>query len=246
MRAITRDNVIRLVSDGRGRLSALGRTGDARVDPEQQERDESEIAAQLVARIRAGDRAAEAELIERYQPRLLYVLRRQMLQQPHDVEDVAQSALTATIVRLRAEAIEAPERLGGFIYGIARILRRENQRLAARHRSDADPEMLDRLPDGSPEPERLVAGVETTTLLRRVLAELGETSGTSRDREVLVRLYVMEQSRDEVCRSLRIAPEHLRRVVHRARQRLKGLMREAQRPARADLADSSEDGEADE
>ena len=220
-------NVVRLDS-GRGNILAecIRRT-NLRVDPKQQSLQEHEVATDLVRRIRAGDPSAEAELIERYQQRVRYVLLRQMPQHRHDVDDVLHDTLIAAIVRLRERGIEDSSRLGGFIYGIAKNLRRANLRDHAKRDGEVDPELLTRLPDETnTDPEQLAAGRETTQIVRQLLDELGKSRGRKRDREVLIRLYVKQQERQEICQELGIAPDHLRRVVHRAKQRLKALMLE--------------------
>jgi len=220
--------VIRLVtSDYRSSLVTFAHETVARMDARERELEEADFAIQLVRRISEGDRAAEAELVQRYGDRLRYVLERQMAQYPHDVDDVVQEALTAAILRLRAEGIDDPARLGGFIYGIAKNLRLARLRDHVRHDSDALPEILANIPDDRTRPDRLLAGSETTRIVRQLLAELGNSRGSGRDREVLLRLYVRQQGREEVCDALGIDPDHLRRVVHRAKQRLKALLIES-------------------
>lgn len=223
------DNVIRLVNDSEKRsLMIFVREANARMDPQQRELEETEVAVDLVHRIREGDPSAKGELIERYGKRLRYVLQRQMAQHLHDVDDVVQESLTAALLRLRNRGIDDPARLGGFIYGIAKNVRLARIREHARHDGDADPEVLSDVPDEQTRPHQVIASDETTRIVRQLLAELGSTRGTERDREVLLRLYVQQQSKDEICKALDIAPDHLRRVVHRAKQRLKALLIESQ------------------
>jgi len=200
------------------------------MDTHQGDLEEAMVAADLTGRIRAGDPAAENELVQRYGERLRYVLQRQMSAFPHDVDDVIQESLLAAIERLRNEGLDEPARLGGFIYGIARNLRLAKLREHTRHDGDAHPDIVVRIADGGSGPEEVVAGRETTRVVRRLLAELGSTRGRERDREVLVRLYVHQQSREQVCEALDINPEHLRRVLHRAKQRLRVLLVETIEP----------------
>ena len=223
------DNVIRLDS-GRGNILAeCNRWVSSRVDPKQESLEEPEIATDLVRRIGEGDRSAESELVDRYQQRIRFVLLRQMPRHRHDVDDVLQNTLETVLMRLRKRGIDDPSRLGGFIYGIAKNLRLSNLRDHDKHDRDTDPELLATLPDKTTrDPEQLVAGNETTQMVRQLLDELGKSKGRPRDREVLIRLYINQQDRQEICRELGIAPAHLRRVVHRAKQRLKALMLERQ------------------
>ncbi len=197
------------------------------MDTTQDDLEEAVVAADLVGRIRGGDPAAEHDLVRRYGERLRYVLQRQMAAYPQDVDDVIQETLTITIERLRGEGIQDAARLGGFIYGIAKNMRSTKLREHVRHDGDVDPDVIGELPDDQIAPDRIVAGGETVQLVRRLLAELGNARGRERDREVLIRLYIRQQSREEICNALGIAPEHLRRVTHRAKRRLKLLLLDA-------------------
>ncbi len=223
------DNVIRLVSaDQQGSLKAFVREAGARMDAQQSELEESEIAKDLVRRIRKKDPAAEDALDQRYRGRLRYVLMRQMPQFPHDVEDLVQESLSIAIFRLREGKIEDPERLGGYIYGIARNLRFRKVEELSRRDKLSDPDFVDSIPDDQLPPDEVVANEETTLIMRRVIAELGTTTGELRDREVLLRYFIYEQDKIEIKEALGIKdPEHVRKVVSRAKGRLKKLLLEA-------------------
>jgi len=221
-------NVIRLVNRlHRSSLDTSPHKTPPRMDTHQGDLEEAVVAADLTGRIRAGDPAAENELVQRYGERLRYVLRRQMSAFPHDVDDVIQESLLAAIERLRNGGLEEPARLGGFIYGIARNLRLAKLREHARHDGSVDPDLISTIPDGRQSPDGLQSSAETTRIVRRLLTELGAHRGRERDREVLFRLFLRQQRREEVCEALGISPEHLRRVVHRAKRRLKALIAES-------------------
>jgi RNA polymerase sigma-70 factor (ECF subfamily) len=46
-----------------------------------------------------------------------------------------------------------------------------------------------------------------------------------RDRELLVRFYLYEQSKDELCRLFDLSELHFNRVIYRARDRFRELLR---------------------
>jgi RNA polymerase sigma-70 factor (ECF subfamily) len=211
----------------KSRLETFRGEADVRMGAEGHDLHEADVATKLVRRIREGDSAAETELVQRYGPRLRYVLYRQMAAFPHDVDDVVQESLTTAVIRLRESGIEDPAKLGGFIYGIARNLRSAAIRDHARHDGNADPDLISRLPGREISPDQILASSETTRIVRQLLAELGNRSGTERDREVLVRLFIRQESRTEISEALGIEPDHLRRVIHRAKQRLKALLVES-------------------
>jgi RNA polymerase sigma-70 factor (ECF subfamily) len=45
-----------------------------------------------------------------------------------------------------------------------------------------------------------------------------------RDREVIKRFYLDEETKDAICQSLGLSPIHFDRVIFRARQRMRALM----------------------
>jgi len=47
-----------------------------------------------------------------------------------------------------------------------------------------------------------------------------------RDRELLVRFYLQEESKEELCRAFGLTELHFNRVIHRARDRFRDLLRQ--------------------
>ncbi len=180
---------------------------------------EAEISKELVRRIQAGDRAAEAEFIERFQPRLRYVLRRE-LHNPADLEDVIQSTLLVTLERLRDSGIAEPEKLGGFVNGVAYNLKQERFRDNKKHNPGFDPDAAQLVSDPGPGPAAVSEREQMLATIRELMSELEE----ERDREVLIRLYFLHQTTDEICTELDIDRDHFRKVLYRAKDRLKKLV----------------------
>ena len=80
--------------------------------------EEARTAAQLVRRIRVGDTDAETEMVQRYSRGLTGLLARRVL----DVErahDLLQETFCVAIMKLRDTDILQPERLAGYLRGIA-------------------------------------------------------------------------------------------------------------------------------
>src|SRR4051795_10527346 len=107
----------------------------------------------LVERIRAGERAGEAELVERFSHGLLLMLRR-LTQNPALADDLHQETLALVIEKIRRAEVREPEKLAGFIRSTARNLFIADRRKEARYRPFDSPE------DGEeegPRPETLLA-----------------------------------------------------------------------------------------
>lgn len=232
------DNVIRLVSGDGSSLEKLSHMQAMRVDTEEQKaQEEYETAADLVSRIGAQDRSAENELVARYQERLRYVLLRRMTEESDAVEDVLQTTLAKVIVRLREEGIDDPSRLGGFIYGVARNTMLTSHRERRRFQDQVDQDVLDLLKDGAPGPEEVTSVSETTQIVRRLLAEFRSTRGHEKYAEVLIRFYVQQQDRQEICEALDLTPKGFRNALHRAKARLKELVIDAEQRNRLGLVE---------
>ncbi len=103
--------------------------------------------AHLVERARAGERAAFARLLERYQHSLhAFVVAR--IGGGHDADDLAQEVFVAAWRNLAS--LERPDSFAGWLFGIARTKLRMHYRRQARQRLSADP-ALDRFPAPAPE-----------------------------------------------------------------------------------------------
>ena len=86
----------------------------------------------LVARLRAGDPDAEAELAERFGPRMR-ALCLARTRQPDLANDLAQDAMIALLIELRRGGLRDPHALPAFAAGIARNIVRSEHRASTRH-----------------------------------------------------------------------------------------------------------------
>lgn len=193
------------------------------------EPDEATIATDLVRRIAAGDTAAEASLVQRYSRGLLYLLRR-LGAPPELAEDLHQETFRIVLERLRRRGLDEPAGLAGFLRGTARNLMIAERRKTARRRTDADPEGLERAVQPSPGQLSSVLLDEEAAIVRRLIGELP----AERDRQLLLRFYVAEEEKENICADLGLDSLHFNRVLFRARHRFKELLvrfQERQGPA---------------
>lgn len=188
------------------------------------ERPEGEVAAELVRRIRGGERAAEEELVRRYSRGLLFHLRRDAGGDGSLADDLHQETFRVVLERLRGEGIAEPERLAGFIFGTGRklFLGGWRRRVRRGETTALDAAVVDP-PDPQPGQLDRVLGDEKVRTVRRLIGELG----SDRDRQVLFRFYVAEDRKDRICDDLGLSSLHFNRVLFRARQRLRELILEA-------------------
>ncbi len=189
--------------------------------PERPDAREEEAAAALVRRIRAGDAAAESEMVERYSRGLLFMLRRRT-GDPALADDLHQEAFRIVLLRLRGEGIGQPERLSAFILQTAKNLFLGDWRKRTRRGEGYDVEEAPEPADPAPGQLDRVVREEEAGLVRRLIGELD----TERDRQILLRFYVAEEDKERICADLGLSSLHFNRVLFRARERFKKLLGE--------------------
>jgi RNA polymerase sigma-70 factor, ECF subfamily len=131
------------------------------------------------------------------------------------VQDVLQHVL----IRLRAGALKDRAALQAYVrqavvFNTAAEYRRSTRRSEQVPIEHAELETPNSDPAERAQRERLAAAV------RRLLQELNVV----RDRELLQRFYIDEQSKEDVCAALGIDSGHFHRVAFRARERLRELL----------------------
>ena len=169
--------------------------------------------ARLVIRIESGDRTAEEELVARYQRGVAVIVGRGATD-PSAIDDVCQETFRLAIEKIRAGEVRDPDRLSGFICGLARCLLIEHFRRSSRAKTIAEPPSA-----GPPEQLDRLLLREQEQFVRKVLTELP----SDRDREILYRVYIAEEDKDRICRDLGLSSVHFNRVIHRARERFRKL-----------------------
>jgi RNA polymerase sigma-70 factor (ECF subfamily) len=181
---------------------------DASFDPES--------PASLVRRILSGDAVAETELIHRY-GRAVAALLERSLPGRADVDDLFQETFFLLIQKIRSGDVREPERLSGFVCNLARNLaishaRRRDSGVFGNTSADSAPA------SGVSQLDRLLRK-ENAEMVRRVLRELT----SDRDRDVLRRFYLAEESKAEICKGMGLSGAQFDLVLFRARQRYRAL-----------------------
>jgi RNA polymerase sigma-70 factor (ECF subfamily) len=175
----------------------------------------------LVERVRAGDPAAEAALVARFS-RGLSLMLRHLCRNPALADDLHQETLALVIDKLRRGEVREPEKLASFIRATARNLfiadRRKEARYTALDAGDEASMPARVLATGPTALDEVLAGEEARQV-RRLLGELR----FERDRQLLIRFYLADEDKEQICAALGIEPERFNMVLHRARERLREL-----------------------
>jgi RNA polymerase sigma-70 factor (ECF subfamily) len=195
-------------------------------------RDESEITIDIVKRIRQGSGRAETELWNRYSRGLLFLLR-QRTGDPELAQDLRQETFRIAIEKLRAGGLEDPAKLAGYLRGIAVNLVSGEWRKRDRRKTTADSDAIAEAPDTEANPPNEVSRAELGSLVTSMLQELK----VPRDREILLRFYVQEGDKAEICSDLGISAVHFNRVLFRAKSRFRKILLEEERKGRISLVE---------
>lgn len=183
------------------------------------QKQERDAANGLVERIVNGDRRAEAEMVERYNRGLRFLLRRKA-RDTQLAEDLLQETWAVALQKIRAGGVSNPGRLAGYLCGIAKNLAIGEYRRKSRQRTSANSEIVDLVADESPSPFQRVSRAQVCGHVRDYLNDLKR----DRDREILNRFYVKDEDKKTICNDMALDSAHFNRVLFRARQRLKEVV----------------------
>src|SRR5690348_15339074 len=145
------------------------------------------------------------------------ILRR--VRDPEVAADILQDAAVTTLEKLRSGEISHPENVGGYLYRVALNHLRNHRRKDRTALSSADG--LDDLKESEEDPEWTRVGrPQWANAARKMLEEMP----AARDRDLLVRFYLNDEAKEQICQDLRLSTEHFNRVIFRARNRFRVLL----------------------
>jgi RNA polymerase sigma-70 factor (ECF subfamily) len=122
---------------------------------------------------------------------------------------------------LRGQPLEDPDKLARYLAQTARFLARSSERVVRRQKTvTGQQEMIEGVADPEADPVEASQSDALARAVRHLLKEIPNV----RDREILVRTYLRDEDRDQICRELGIDEDHYRRVVSRARGRFRALL----------------------
>ena len=185
--------------------------------------EEARIAATIVDRLSAGDEQARTELFERYGPGLLRLLT-QRIGDKERAQDLLHDTFCIAFKKLAEVDIEYPERLAGYLRGIAVRVAFSEQRRDRRDPVPVDSNVVDAIQDIRPRQFESVSVDETKAAVMKLL----DSMPVNRDRQLLIRLYVYEQDRSEICEALELDRLHFNRILHRAKGRFRKIVEKSQ------------------
>ena len=168
---------------------------------------------ELVDKIKNDDSAGMEELYHLFSKGMRYYLCRQL--GPQDLDDRVHDCFLVVVQAIRRGELREPDRLMGFVRTIVRRQIAGHIEIAIQaRRLTVDLESTHGVADSTENPERTVMSRQNEQLAFEVL------KGVSvKDREILTRFYLQEQSQEEICREMNLTETQFRLLKSRAKAR---------------------------
>ena len=175
--------------------------------------------ADLALGILAGDKKAENELSRRVAPGITQVIV-SMTGNFAQSQELCQETLIIMLSRLRSRPLDDPGKLPAFVAQIARNLVVAERRKERRRKTDIDSDTIEEIADHSHGQEEDAQRDLAAVAIRKVLAEMKSV----RDRSLLVRYYLRDEDKKDICRELGMTEPSFNVVLFRARSRFLELL----------------------
>jgi RNA polymerase sigma-70 factor (ECF subfamily) len=174
---------------------------------------------ELVERIQSGEIDGMEELYLLFSRGIRFYLCRQL--GPQELDDKVHDTFVVVVQAIRRGELREPQRLMGFVRTVVRRqVAAHIDKVVHSRREQVELDSSSRVPDPRGNPEEAAIFRERTELLKRVLGELCD-----RDREILTRFYLHEQSQDQICTEMELTETQFRLLKSRAKARFGELGR---------------------
>ncbi|HMF75699.1 MAG TPA: sigma-70 family RNA polymerase sigma factor [Bryobacteraceae bacterium] len=167
--------------------------------------------ALLVSQIKAGQDAGMEHLYKLFSRGIRYYLCRQL--GPQELEDKVHDTFLIVVNAIKRGDLREPERLMGFVRTVVRRQVAAYIESAVHlRREQADLETGGAIADRKQNPEQEAMVRQKSALMRSALDALSK-----RDRDILIRFYLMEQSQEEICKEMALTETQFRLLKSRAK-----------------------------
>ncbi len=173
----------------------------------------------LVEGARDGDSAAIEELYRLLARGIRFFFCRHL--GPQELDDRVHDTFLMIVRSIQNGGLREPERLMGFVRTIVRrqIAAYIEESVLAR-RESAELEVTNKVADHRHDPEQRLLREQRVQLMLQVLRSI-----SPRDREILTRFYLYEQTQEQICQEMGLTETQFRLLKSRAKSRLAELGR---------------------
>jgi RNA polymerase sigma-70 factor (ECF subfamily) len=172
----------------------------------------------IVSRIREGEATAMEELYAIFSKGIRYFLLRNL--GAEDLDDRVHDCFVIVTEAIRRGDLRDPARLMGYVRTVVkRQIAASIEVAVTRRRSQVEyEESLFRITDWKDDPEQSLQARQRAEIARKVM-----TGISTRDREILHRFYVDEQSQEQICSEMGLTYNQFRLLKSRAKARFGDL-----------------------
>jgi len=175
---------------------------------------------QFLRALASRDADAENFLVEHFSRPVRLKLRAR-LRSPELVQDACQETFLRVFRYFSSgKTLDNPASLPGFIHSVCHNISLEFLRSHMRH--NQIPENAPEVEDPGQGPETIAVTEERRNLVGKVLSEMPE-----KDRQLIRRVCLDEEDKDAVCREFQVDRNYLRVLLHRARNRFRAVLIQA-------------------
>jgi len=168
---------------------------------------------ELVERIRRGEESGMEDLYRIFARGIRFYLCRQL--GPQELDDKIHDTFLIVVQAIRRGELREPERLMGFVRTVVRRqVAAHIDHLVHNRREQINLDVGVRVADRRRNPEQTAAFRQKTQFMLDVLKELSE-----RDRDILTRFYLDEQTQDQICAEMSLTETQFRLLKSRAKAR---------------------------
>jgi RNA polymerase sigma factor (sigma-70 family) len=165
----------------------------------------------LVAQVQAGEDAGMEQLYKLFSRGIRYYLCRQL--GPQELEDKVHDTFLIVVNAIKRGDLREPERLMGFVRTVVRRqVAAYIEQAVHNRREQTDLESGVTVADRTQNPEQEAMIRQKAELMKSSLQALSQ-----RDRDILVRFYLLEQPQDQICREMSLTETQFRLLKSRAK-----------------------------
>jgi RNA polymerase sigma-70 factor (ECF subfamily) len=174
---------------------------------------------ELVESIQKGERSGMEELYRVFSRGVRFYLCRQL--GPQDLDDKVHDTFLIVVQAIRKGELREPERLMGFVRTVVRRqVAAQIDRAVQSRREQAELDTSSAVPDQRDTPEQAAIQRQQEQVAENVLRSI-----SVRDREILTRFYLMEQTQEQICEGMHLSETQFRLLKSRAKARFGELGR---------------------
>ena len=172
---------------------------------------------ELVLRIQKGEDAGMEELYRLFARGIRFYLCRQLGMQ--ELDDKVHDTFLIVVQAIRRGDLREPDRLMGFVRTVVRrqVAAHIDQVVHSR-RDEMHLDLGVRVADRQRDPEQNMAYQQKNDFMREILRQL-----SGRDREILTRFYLHEETQEEICAEMNLSETQFRLLKSRAKARFGDL-----------------------